>query len=285
MIISPEQLARFEVDGFTEFARLIDPSLIPALHIAFDELFQGRFATGVSPDEVNWQQGNGDPTVTRQICNGWKANKAIARVVLSVELGELVAGLTGWSGVRIMQDNVLWKPPGAKALGYHQDSAYLSWFRPSDLCSVWIALDDTHANGGTLEFVRGSHNWLLSKPEGEFHAPRQYRNTMEHAAHQAGIVPDIFYIEVPAGGGSVHHGYTWHGSGQNNGLTPRRALVLHAMQSEVEYQPEHFAEGIGPVYSRYRRLADNKMDENHFPVLWREDGYRTPGLEQFLSVD
>ena len=203
--------------------------------------------------------------------------------MLSAELGELISQLTCWSGVRIMQDNVLWKPAGAKSLGYHQDSAYLSWFKPSDLCSVWIALDDTHADGGTLEFVCGSHRWPLSKPEGEFHAPLKYRHVMEQVATQSGIEPEIFFVEVPAGGGSVHHGYTWHGSGQNKGNTPRRALVLHAMQSNVEYVPEHFNQGIGPVYARYRRLGDNKMDENHFPILWREDGYRTPGLEAFLA--
>ena len=25
------------------------------------------------------------------------------------------------------------------------------------------------------------------------------------------------------------------------------------------------------------------MDENHFPVLWRADGYRTPALDIYLS--
>jgi hypothetical protein len=24
------------------------------------------------------------------------------------------------------------------------------------------------------------------------------------------------------------------------------------------------------------------MDENYFPILWREDGYRTPGLDEYL---
>ena len=36
-------------------------------------------------------------------------------------------------------------------------------------------------------------------------------------------------------------------------------------------------------YRRYKRLGDNEIDENYFPVLWREDGYRTPGIERFLQ--
>ena len=107
---------------------------------------------------------------------------------------------------------------------------------------------------------------------------------MKKAAEIAGAESDIAYIEVAAGGGSFHHGWTWHGSGPNSGTNPRRSLVLHAMRSDAEYVPGNFDQGIGPIYSRYKRLADNQLDENYFPILWREDGYRTPQIESFLNV-
>lgn len=272
----------FHDDGFVVVERLIDSDRIARLRGAFDDLFDGRFETGVRPDEVNWQHVNGDPTRTRQICNGWKANREIAAVVLDESIGQTVASLAGWPGVRIMIDNVIWKPPATRSLGFHQDSAYLAWFTPCDLLTCWIALDDTCAAGGTLEFVRGSHRWPLRAAEGEFHAPADYRKPMRRAAALQGVDPDIAYVEVQAGGGSFHHGWTWHGSGANNSPNPRRALVLHAMRSDVEYVPANFDQGTGPIYSRYRRLGDNRMDENYFPILWREDGYRTPQIETFL---
>jgi ectoine hydroxylase-related dioxygenase (phytanoyl-CoA dioxygenase family) len=274
---------RFDRDGLLVVDNLIDVSRLNPLRNAFDDLFNGVFETGVRPDEVNWQAADGDPSLTRQICNGWKANRTIAKVVLDATLGELVARFAGWPGARIMQDNVIWKPMGARSLGFHQDSSFLAWFKPSLMLSCWIALDDTSALGGTMELVRGSHRWQLSEPEGEFHAPADYRAPMLKAAMREGIEPEIAYIEVPAGGGSFHHGWTWHGSGDNRGVEPRRSLVLHAISSEVEYVPENFDQGIGPIYSRYKRLADNQLDENHFPILWREDGYRTPEIEQFLT--
>ncbi len=277
------QRQNFDDDGFVIVDRLIDPGLVDGLRQAFDDLFSGRFETGVRPDEVNWQQGSGDPTRTRQICNGWKANRDIAAIVLDESIGKAIARLAGWPGVRIMQDNVLWKPPATKSLGFHQDSAYLSWFTPSDLLTCWIALDDTSADGGTLEFVRGSHRWTLREPKGEFHAPEDYRKPMLEAAALEGVEADIAFVEVAAGGGSFHHGRTWHGSGPNNSGNPRRSLVLHAMQSDVEYVPENFDKGTGPIYSRYKRLGDNLLDENYFPILWREDGYRTPQLDEFLE--
>lgn len=281
--ITGDEINRFNQEGFVVVDQLINPQKISLLQAAFDDLFNGIFETGVQPDEVNWQQATGDPSYTRQICNGWKANREIARVVLDQSIGQAIAELSGWPGVRIMQDNVIWKPVGALSLGYHQDSSYLAWFSPSDLVTCWIALDDTCADGGTMELVRGSHRWSLSEPEGEFHAPEKYRETMERAASRESVDPDICYVEVKAGGGSFHHGHTWHGSGVNAGAQPRRSLVLHAMRSDVVYRPEHFKEGTGPIYSRYRRLGDNLLDENYFPVLWREDGYRTPQIEDYLN--
>lgn len=281
--LTQDQIERFREDGFLVVERLIDTETVAELKTRFESLFRGEFETGISPDEVNWQEATGDPSLTRQICNGWKADRAIARVVTREDLARAIAELSGWPGTRIMIDNVLWKPPGTRPLAYHQDNAYLAWYRPSELLSCWIALDATSADGGTLEFVRGSHKWAHSQPEGEFHGPENYQEHMRQAAAAQGAVPDIVYVEVPPGGGSFHHGWTWHGSGYNRATRERRSLVLHAMRSDAEYAPEHLNEGTGPVYGRYKRLGDNRMDENYFPILWRRDNYRTPELDVFLN--
>ena len=59
----------------------------------------------------------------------------------------------------------------------------------------------------------------------------------------------------------------------------RRVLVLHCGSSEARFHRPGFEEGTGPIYSRYARPDIDDMDEAHFPVLWRDDGYRTLGLE------
>jgi ectoine hydroxylase-related dioxygenase (phytanoyl-CoA dioxygenase family) len=281
--VNAQQVKQFNDDGFLLIDRLVDDATVIALRASFERLFSGEFETGVIPDEVNWQHGSGDPSLTRQICNGWKADREIAKVILREDIGKAIAGLGDWPGTRVMIDNVLWKPPGTRPLGYHQDSAYLDWYRPSDLLSCWIALDDTTAEGGTVEFARGSHKWTHSTAAGEFHGPEQYRKHMEIAASRQGVEPEIAYVEVAQGGGSFHHGWTWHGSGHNRATVPRRALVLHAMRSDTEYVPQRLQQGTGYIYGRYKRLADNIIDENFFPVVWREDGYRTPGISDFLT--
>jgi len=273
--LSYKDVQQFRRDGFLIVENLVESAVVASLRTAFDELFKGQFETGVLPDEVNWQQDTSDPTLTRQICNAWKSNRQIAATVLRPDLGRAIAKLGNWPGTRIMIDNVLWKPPGARPLGYHQDNSFLSWYTPAELLTCWIALDNTSTEGGTVEFVKGSHRWHHSKPAGEFHGPQDYRKHMQLAAAKEGVKPEIVHVEVPKGGGSFHHGWTWHGSGDNRSGNSRRALVLHGMRSDAVYAPENFNTGTGPIYSRYKRINDNIMDENYFPILWQEDGHRT----------
>jgi ectoine hydroxylase-related dioxygenase (phytanoyl-CoA dioxygenase family) len=277
--LTEAQKKSFHADGFILLNHIIETDQVEILREAFDRIFSGEFETGTQPDEVNWQLGESDPELTRQICNAWKGDRRIAAVVQSADFGRVVSELMDWPGARVMQDNAIWKPVGAKSLGYHQDNAYLHWFKPGEICTVWIALDDIEAENGTMELVKGSHRWRQTNPEGEFHAPDDYRAVMIKNAKLEGIVPEIVPVVVPKGGGSLHHGWTWHGSGRNTGSNPRRSLVLHAMSSEVEFVPEKFHQGTGPIYSRYARIDSTAMDENHFPIIWRRDGYRSRGIE------
>lgn len=262
-LVTPALQDRFQADGFAIVDDLLSAERIAALHERFEALFAGRFETGVAPDEVNWQYGTGDPSLTRQICNGWKADSLIAEVVLDQRIGEALACLGGWQGARLIQDNVLWKPPGARPLGFHRDNAYSSWFSPVDMLTCWIALDDVSAAGGTLEFVRGSHGWLdRAEPEIDFHGPADYRAPVRE--HQAEIVP----VEVTAGGGSFHHGWTWHGSGSNQTSLHRRALVVHAAPIQARFDRENLDRGNGLLYGHYCPAGSDAMPDAHFPVLW-----------------
>ncbi|MFK7945198.1 MAG: phytanoyl-CoA dioxygenase family protein [Paracoccaceae bacterium] len=264
----------FERDGFVVLEDVLDRDMIAAAATRFAPLFAGDFVTGLQPDEWNWRPGSRED-VTRQICNGWKSDPVIANIVLRADIGEACARLRGWPGARLNQDNVLWKPPGAKALGFHQDESYQSWIAPAEMMTCWMTLDDTTADGGTIEYVPGSHLWPLAPPIEQFHAPEDPLADMHRAAAAAGRdQPKIVPIEVPAGSAVLHHGRTWHGSRTNARGVPRRSLVSHCMSSEAR-----FSDGISPIYSRYRRQGSDEMDESFFPIIWREDGYSSGSLK------
>jgi ectoine hydroxylase-related dioxygenase (phytanoyl-CoA dioxygenase family) len=273
--LTAKQVASFHRNGFVVVENALDHEALAAARARFEPLFAGQFETGLQPDEWNWRADTGSRDVTRQICNAWKSDRVIASIVLRADIGRLCAQLRGWPGARLNQDNILWKPPGARSLGFHQDDSYQDWVVPDEMMTFWISLDDTRADQGTIEYVRGSHLWPLSPPIAQFHAPDDPLADMRAAASQAGVTtPEIVPIEVSAGSAVIHHGRTWHGSRDNRGDKPRRSVVAHCMSSQARFH----ATNVSPIYSRYKLQGTNGMDESFFPILWREDGYRTPWL-------
>ena len=278
--LTDDQRRRFAEDGFLILDRFVEPAQVARVVERFEPLFRGQFETGLYPDEWNWREGRDPADRTRQICNGWKSDRIFASLVLRAEVGRLCAELAGWPGARVVQDNVIWKPPGAKPLGFHQDNSYADWIDPPFMLTCWMALDATSAAGGTIEYVRGSHKWPVSPPIRQFHAPDDYRRELREAAASVGIEKlDLVPVEVPPGGCAFHHGGTWHGSDTNRAAKPRRSAVTHCMSSEAKFD----AKGISYIYNRYKRVGDLAMDESFFPILWRQDGYRTPWLDGYMA--
>lgn len=275
-----DDLAAFDRDGFLIVEEgFIDAAAVELMRERFDRLFAGDYATGIRPDEVNWVAGRDPEDRTRQICNGWKADPEIACQVLAERTGRFAAELMRWDGVRILQDNCIWKPPKTKSLGMHQDGAYLDYLVPPEMITCWIALDDTSAEAGTITYARGSHHWARSeKNRSEFHAPANWLAPIERAAPE-GQVAELVPIVVKAGGASFHHHLTFHGSGPNTASIHRRAVISHLLPAAVEFHPDH----ADPVYSRYRRRGDMSLDESYFPIVWTKDGRRTAWLDAEVS--
>jgi phytanoyl-CoA hydroxylase len=120
--LSTEQQKQFWEDGFVRVDGVIPAETAAAVRSRFDDLFAGRFSTGIYPDEWHWREGLSLPNATREIVNAWKSDKVVASVALSPRIGRMVATLMGWpAGTRIAQDDVLWKPPRANGVAYHTD--------------------------------------------------------------------------------------------------------------------------------------------------------------------
>ena len=260
---------------------LVSERGLELLGARYIRLFDGEYETGIRPDEVNWVSGRDPEDRTRQLCNAWKSDSVVAAQVLSERTGRLAAQLAGYTGVRILQDNVLWKPPGTKAIGFHQDSSYTDYLVPPEMITCWISLHATQPDAGPLAFVRGSHTWPKAPPaRSEFHAPADWLEG-PRAAAPAGADLDVVPVVVQPGGGSFHHGLAWHGSAPNtSGSVARMALVSHFIPVETRFHETN----VDVTYSRYRRRGDLSLDESFFPVVWDESGYRTPWLSELPDL-
>ena len=267
--INKQLIDDFSHDGFLIIENFIFAKYLKKIRNRFEPLFKGKFETGIEPDEWNWKFGKDPNDVTRQICNAWKSDRLVFEIVSNKIIGECCSKLMNWKGAKLIQDNLLWKPPGGKSLGFHQDAAYDDWIIPQTMATCWMPLDDVSKNTGTLEYVRGSHKWGLQPPKGKFHSPDDYKKELKNFAKKINKKIEIVYVEVPAGGVAFHHGRTWHGSGINETLSHRRAIVSHCVPHDAKFHPTNIG-GTAKIYKKYKKNDSNELDEKYFPLLWKE---------------
>lgn len=129
---------------------------------------------------------------------------------------------------------VFYKPArvGSPAL-YHQENAYFNYLPPYGLV-IWIALDETTLENGSVHFVRGSHR-LGEIPHVQTGLPL-FSKALSKPPDPA------LYPEVPAllqpGDASIHHFLTVHRSGPNNTDSHRRGFVLDYRGRSTEVNQE-----------------------------------------------
>jgi 2-oxoglutarate-dependent dioxygenase len=277
---SAEQIERYRRDGFLVLERFLEAHEIERARDRFARVFEHEWETGLQPDEVNYTPGVTAPELTRQLCNVWKADRVLAAIVLSSGMAQFAARLAGLPGMRIAQDNAIWKPPSGRALLCHQDAAYLDHLDPPNMTTCWMALDDTAADTGTIYYVRGSNRWPHAPLGGTFHAPDDWLAHAREAKPQDAAL-ELVPIEVPAGGAAIHDGWTFHGSPANERPdAERRAIISHMISTGTRWNPAR----PHPIYSRYRRPGEDELDEAFFPILWR-DGYRTAWLDDYCTLE
>ncbi|MEO1387946.1 MAG: phytanoyl-CoA dioxygenase family protein [Cyanobacteria bacterium J06634_6] len=283
-IVTTEEIEHFQRDGFLVVENLFPKAQIERLLERFDALYAGEFETGIFPDEWHWNPYLGRDEVAGQMTGVWRCDRTLASIVMSETAGQIAATLEGWNGSRLLTDGLWQKPPNAKETTLHQDSMYINSHTPvGETTTCWVALSNAYPGASTIEYVPGSHRWPRSNTVPEFHnKDKSYVSQMESAAKQAGAKdPEVVQMKLEPGSCVFHHGNIWHGSGKNIMDVVRRSLVIIHVPAESQFQEGGAYLPGGYIAAKYRRHGDNAMDESFFPIVWHEDGYRTPFLSRY----
>ena len=294
-------LEPFHRDGFVVFHHAIDPQVVSMLRTRLDEVLDGRYSRGSPPDKMPPPRsspgsttasggGGGGGSRVLQVVNVHKCDVDFRALATSPVIGRIVSRLANWAnGARLAQDQIWHKPPGAPPLVFHRDSPYFM-FAPADVVTVWIALDDMTDEVGPLEYVRGSHLWGDGRHGScrTFFGPNN-RDLLHSAAKREGISDPENDLDIAsmsglgAGGMSVHHGRTWHGSGRNASKTrPRRGYGLHYVPAEVRFTADARFSSLWRKYipddiddddatGDGRLLADIELPAEDFPLAYAPD--------------
>ena len=234
---TPEQIQQYERDGFLIVEGWLSDDEVERTRERFHACFEHEWETGLAPDEVNYTPGVTPPDRTRQLCNVWKADRWLARITLQERNARFAASSPASPGMRLLQDNMIWKPPSGKALLAHQDAAYVPFLEPPNMTTCWMALDETAADTGTIYYARGSHAWGRCRRADTFHAPEDWlgldargaaaRRRGRHGADRGA-----------AGRRRLPPRPHFHGSPPNERPdAERRAIISHMVTTDTTWHP------------------------------------------------
>ena len=271
----------FNKNGFLILDKFIDSKYLDKLRDRFEPLFRGEFETGIEPDEWNWRFGKDSEDVTRQICNAWKSDKLIREFVCHKVIGECCSRLMNWKGARLIQDNALWKPPGGKTLGYHQDAAYDDWIIPQTMMTCWMSLDYSSKETGTLEYIKGSHKWNKMFAPTSFGKETKFSDLYDKMGLEN--IPDIdsnkdnydiISWDVKPGDIILHHPLVLHSSsGNSSSAKRRRGLALRYVGEDVVWdgrkgtfmENEKIQKLLPPINLNDGDILTSEL----FPIIWQ----------------
>jgi ectoine hydroxylase-related dioxygenase (phytanoyl-CoA dioxygenase family) len=227
-----EARAAYARDGYWIAPRVFDADDVARFLSAAARVVDGSYATGRAPAlSMPFEPA---PHDLRKIDNAWWADDDLAALTHDTRLADIAATLMGVDGVRLWQDQLLWKPPGGPAtttVGWHQDWA--SWdtvASEANFVTAWVAFDDVDDENGAVQMIPGSHTWgLLPGLSNFFGTDRD----AQLDALGDGREIEARSVVMAAGQVSFHHPLTFHGSGANTSNRMRRGLAVHFVDAAV----------------------------------------------------
>jgi ectoine hydroxylase-related dioxygenase (phytanoyl-CoA dioxygenase family) len=231
-LLTAEQRAQYERDGYLVFERLFEQEEMDRLLSRLEDLVAGRVA---QPEGIHMQV---EPAVQRGESAAQSPQNALRKVeglvahdpvfyafATAPRLLDRVADLVG-PDIKLFRDALMMKPAHhGSAKPYHQDSAYWS-IDPPELVSCWTALDDATLENGCMRVIPGSHRWGTLE-----HQHLADYQVDENRLDRSGEVA----VPLAAGGCLLFHSLLLHATSPNSSPRPRRAMINSYMSARARF--------------------------------------------------
>jgi hypothetical protein len=234
---SDDDIRFYEDHGWWISPQILPEEVLDAAHAAANDFYRtGGVPLPAGLGFKDWSPADGLDVLRNNEFVSLRSH-GLAKLARSSALGAIAARLARVNEIRILDDQLIWKPSDPKGsraiIGWHADHAY------------W----------GTCSSDR-----LLARIAGEL------------AAQGREVVPVPF--QMKRGQVSFHHGWAVHGSPANQSPNPRVAMAVHFQDGDNRYVPCLAPDGT-PVQMAdeqfCRRLADGSPDFSDpaiFPRVW-----------------
>ena len=240
-IVTDEVAAEYWERGYWIAPKLFDDDQIQRLRRAYERLWSGDFDYFIR-SQFGIPKVDPDSPKVRQQPNAFWLNEEIRRASTSPLLGKIGARLMRVETARLWHDQAIDKPGTGDAeatvdsnVAWHQDYGYWQSVSTTNMCTAWVALQDTDLSNGGMRMIVGSHQWGLVEGSDTFGQQDLEKLAQQFIAQTHREWQDEPVI-LKAGQVSIHHSLIFHGSGPNRTNQTRMGLVVHMMPGETSYR-------------------------------------------------
>lgn len=275
--LSVAEAAFYQEHGWVTTETVLDDSLIDATLAGLEQHWAGhrdRVLPGARKQFGDWMPGDGDGTRNNEYLS--LQNKKVSELAWSPIVGAIAASAAGSPGIRLFDDQIVYKPGGQKnaVVGWHVDGDYWGTCSSWNMLTAWIPLHDCPEEMGPLVVLDGSHKWshLVDRSIMSFHSPNM--EALKTHVESLGFEFKPVTIKLKKGQFSLHHCRAIHGSYPNQSDRPRIALAVHMQDEANQYRAATRPDGR-PVqlYNDVICAKDaagnpDYCDPSIFPAMW-----------------
>ena len=214
-ILTREQIAQFNREGFLKPFRIFSAVEIAELRTYFDRLLAQYLAEGKD---------------SYSISSAHLRHGHVWDVLTHPRIVGIVSDLLGPSVVAWGSHFFCKMPGDGKTVSWHQDSSY--WpLTPSKAVTVWLAIDDADPENANMRFIPGTHvlghlTYKLSETDPS--------NVLNQTVPEVEEYGDPVNVQLKAGEASVHSDLLLHGSEANRSARRRCGLTLRYTPGDVK---------------------------------------------------
>jgi len=272
--VTPAMIDAFERDGVVCVRNVIDMSLVERLRAAMKVILEEAFTITFDSEESESPTSIKSKAKTRrlqQAFNGWERNDVYRELALNSAVPRVAAELMKSKSVRLLYDHTLVKEPNTTVpIEWHHDLPF--WpVSGTQVCSVWVALDEVTKESGAVHYACGSHK-----------SKQMYRPTAPDTPEFAGMMnldlprapnlfedpnADLLYWDMQPGDALVFSARTLHGSGANKRSDrSRRAISPRYTGDDARFVAGRHTTSL--LFEPNLKTGD-VLDDPQFPIAWQ----------------
>jgi ectoine hydroxylase-related dioxygenase (phytanoyl-CoA dioxygenase family) len=251
-LLTAAQCDYYRRDGFLVVRRLFEPEVVRAIAAEAEALPERlRYLIDTRNLRCRWQNNVESGECTFETFDPViDLSPGCRSLALAPRLLEVLGDLYGEPAC-LFKDKLIFKPPGVKGYGLHQD--WIAWPGfPRSFLTVLVPLESATRDNGCTEVFPGYHqHGSLSAEDGDYH-----ELSTDLVDESRGVL-----LELEPGDVAIFDGFTPHRSAPNRSERFRRQLYLsyNKLSDGGEQREKHYAEFHAWLRKKYAQYGKTEI--------------------------